>query len=120
MKEFILFVLTFIFVLMIYEIFVVSKTKKRKAKGEDNGKEPIEIVYLIKRYNLNMKKVNYNQLLQIISIVSSLDIAIVVSLIMIPKNFYLAIILGFVSCIGSILLSYHLVYLFYKKKGMIK
>ena len=40
MKEVILFVLTFIFVLMIYEIFVVSKTKKKKAKGEDDGREP--------------------------------------------------------------------------------
>lgn len=120
MQEFILFVLTFIFVLIIYEIFVVSKTKKRKAKGEDNNREPIEIVYLSKRYNIDLDKVNYNQLLQIISLVSSLDIAIVVSFIMIPKNFILAILIGFVSCIGSIILSYHLVYLFYKKKGMIK
>ena len=120
MKEFILFVLTFIFVLMIYEIFIVSKTKKRKAKGKDNGKEPMEVMYLIKRYNLNLNKINYNQLLQIISIVSSFDIAIVVSLIMLPDSFILSIILGFISCIGSILFSYHLVYLFYKKKGMIK
>lgn len=120
MEEFILFVLTFIFVLIIYEIFVVSKTKKRKAKGLENGKEPVEIVYLIKRYNLDLKKINYNQLLQIIALVSSLDIAVVVSLIMIPKNFILAIILGFIGCVGSILFSYHLVYLFYKKKGMIK
>ena len=120
MKEVILFVLTFIFVLMIYEIFVVSKTKKKKAKGEDDGREPIEIMYLIKKYNLDMKKVNYNQLLQIVAIVSSLDIAIVVTIVMIPMNFFLLIVLGFASCIGSILLSYHLVYLFYKKKGMIK
>ena len=119
MKEIILFVLTFIFVLMIYEIFVVSKTKKKKAKGEDDGREPIEIAYLIKRYKLNMKKVNYNQLLQIVALVSSFDISVVVTLVNIPMNFILCILLGFVSCIGLILLSYHLVYLFYKKTGMI-
>lgn len=120
MEEIILFILTFIFVLMIYEIFVVSKTKKRKAKGLDNGKEPIEIVYLIKRYKLDLKKINYNQLLQLIALVSSLDIAIVVSLIMIPNSFILAILMGLVGCVGSVIISYHLVYLFYKKKGMIK
>lgn len=119
MDEFNLFILTFLFIFVIYEIFVVSKTKRKKAKGKLEH-EPMEIQYLINRYKLDMKKVNYNQLLQIVSLVSSFDIALVASIVLIPDNFILRICLGFVSVIGSILLSYHLVYLFYKKKGMIK
>ena len=91
MEELVLFGLTYVFILLIYEIFIVSKTKKRKAKGKA-VKEPMEVKYLMNVYKLDMDKVNYNQLLQIISLVSSLDISLVVSL----------------------------VYLFYKKKGMIK
>ncbi len=118
MNNILLFLITYIFVLLIYEIFIVYRTKKRKAKGI--SKEPMEVMYLINMYKLDIKKVNYNQLLQIISFVSSLDITIVVNLVTLPSNFIIRIILAFVSVLGSILLSYYLVYLYYKKKGLIK
>ena len=119
MNELFLFAVSFFFVLLIYEIFVVSKTKKAIAKGKDNPKQPMEVKYLINVYKLDVKKVNYNQLLQIISIVSSLDISIVASLINIPDSFILEILIGFVGLVGTAFFSYHLVYLFYKKKGLI-
>ena len=119
MQEFILFLLCYMFVFIIYQIFVVRKTKRNKSKNKLK-KDPIEISYLIKRYHLDMKKVSYNQLLQIVAIVSSFDIALTVSIIMLFDNFFLEIICGFISIIVLILGSYHLIYLFYKKKGMIK
>ena len=78
-----------------------------------------EIKYLQARYKLDMKKINYNQLLQICAITSSFDISFIVYLIGIINNFILRVLGGFIFTLGIIMLSYHLVYLFYKKKGMI-
>ena len=116
MQELLLFLLTFVFVFILYQIFIVRKAKKKGKKF----KEPIEITYLVNRYKLDLKKVNYKKLLRVISIVSSLDISLVVTIIMLINNFVLEIVVGFISTLVIILLSYHIVYLVYKKKGMIK
>ncbi len=118
MQELILFLLCYAFVFLIYQIFIVRRTKRNR-KNNKLKKDPIEITYLIKRYHLDMKKVSYNQLLQIVAIVSSLDIALTVSVILLFENFFLEILGGFISIFILILGSYHLIYLFYKKKGMI-
>ena len=115
MKEFVIFLLSYLVVFFAYQLFVVKPAKKNKKK-----KQPTEIKYLISKYGLDMKKISYNQLLQIVALVSSFDIAFVCSLIMIPSNFFIRLLVGFISIIVLILVSYHLVYLFYKKKGMIK
>ena len=126
MEDLGLFILSFIFVLLIYQIFIIRPAKKRKnnkskgrKKKEDISKELFEIKYLKARYKLDMKKINYNQLLQICAITSSFDISFIVYLIGIINNFILRILGGFIFTLGIIMLSYHLVYLFYKKKGMI-
>ena len=126
MEELGLFILSFIFVLLIYQIFIIRPAKKRKnnksngrKKKEDTSKELFEIKYLQARYKLDMKKINYNQLLQICAITSSFDISFIVYLIGIINNFILRVLGGFIFTLGIIMLSYHLVYLFYKKKGMI-
>ena len=119
MEELVLILLTFIFVLIIYEVFITAPIKKKRGQNSDY-KEIIEIKYLIARYNLDIKKVDYNQLLQICGIVSSFDIALVVSLVAYVHGLVLELIVGFSSATIIILLSYHIVYLFYKKKGMIK
>jgi len=127
MEEFILFVMSFIFIFIIYEIFIVSPAKKRvrdkkknhKRKDKNKNKELFEIMYLKGRYRLNMEKINYNQLLQICAIVSSLDIALIVTIMGFIDNFILKILGALVFTVIVILLSYHLVYVFYKKKGMI-
>ena len=118
MEELILFLLSFVFIFIAYQFLVVSKAKRNSKKK--NKKEPVEVTYLVTKYKLDMTKVNYNQLLQIISLVSSFDIALIVSLVMIVNNFFLRLLIAFVATIVIILVSYHLVYLFYKKKGMIK
>ena len=126
MEELGLFILSFIFVLLIYQIFIIIPAKKRKnnkskgrKKKEDTSKELFEIKYLQARYKLDMKKINYNQLLQICAITSSFDISFIVYLIGIINNFILRVLGGFIFTLGIIMLSYHLLYLFYKKKGMI-
>ena len=113
--ELILFLISFVLVFLLYQIFIV-----RRAKSKKNSKEPFEVTYLVSKYKLDLKKVNYKNLLRVISIVSSFDIALVVSIIVLLKSFILEIIVGFISILVIILVSYHLIYLIYKKKGMIK
>ena len=120
MEELVMFIFGFIFIYVIYQVFIVSKAKKNKSK-RGRKKEPAEIVYLKKVYkDLDFKKIPYNQLLQIIAIISSFDISLIVSIILCINNFFLKLLIGLISTIIIVLTSYHLVYLFYKKKGMIK
>ena len=118
-EELILFGMCFLLVFVFYQIFVVKRIKRNRKNG-NYKKEPIEISYLKGRYHLNMKKVNYNQLLQIVAIVSSFDIALAVSIINLLDGFWMIVTFGFLIIMLIIVASYHLVYLFYKKKGMIK
>ena len=121
MEEVILFLLTFLCVFIFYQIFVVSKAKRLKKKNSKKSDwEVMEISYLEKRYHIDLDKISYPQLLQIVAITSSFDISLVISIVFLLPNFILEIVVGLISMVLLILISYHLVYLFYKRKGMIK
>ena len=118
-KEGVLFVISFIVVFILYQVFVIRKAKRKK-NSKKEAKEPFEVTYLVSKYNLDINKVNYNRLLTVVALVSSFDIALVVFIITLFDNFLLEIVVGFISTLIIIFVSYHLVYLVYKKKGMIK
>lgn len=128
LEEVLLFLICFILVLILYEIFIVLPMKnyrKNKIKGKKVKKErndPVEVKYLIFKYGLNIEKVDYNKLLRIVSLVSSFDIAIVVSMVAIIEKFGYVwqMILSIVIIIPLFLITYGLVAKYYKKKGMIK
>ena len=113
--ELILFVVSFIVVFLLYRIIVVRRAKRKK-----NPKEPFEVTYLVERYKLDLNKINYKILLNVVSLVSSFDIALIVAIMVLFKNFYLELIVGFIGTLIIILISYHLVYLVYKRGGMIR
>ncbi len=123
MEEIVLFIMSFIFIFIIYQLFIIGPAKRRvkdKKKAKDRErKELVEIKYLVKRYKIDLNKISYNQLLQIVAITSSFDISLIVSVILLFDNFILEILVGFFATLLIIMMSYHLVYLFYKKKGMI-
>ena len=93
LEEVLLFLICFILVLILYEIFIVFPMKnyrKNKSKGKKIKKvrnDPVEVKYLIFKYGLNIEKVDYNKLLRIVSLVSSFDIAVVVSMVAIIEKF---------------------------------
>lgn len=118
MQEIILFILCFLFILVIYEIFVVAKSKKNEKKKKEN-KQPAEVKYLISKYKFDLKKINYHRLLQVCAFVSSFDMALIVTLAMLVENYLLQLLIVVVLVIPVILVSYHFVYLCYKKKGLI-
>ena len=117
MEEIVLFIMSYIFVFIIYQIFIIGRVKH--ARKENKKKEPIEVTYLVRQYHLDLKQVNYNQLLMVVALVSSFDIALIVSVVSIINSFILQILGGFLFTLIIIYVSYYLVYLFYKKKGMV-
>ena len=102
MEEVVLFLITYVLVFLMYQIFIVSKAKRNKDKK--NKKEPLEILYLKKMYKkLDFKKIPYNQLLQLIALISSFDISVIVTIVVHINNFLLEILVGF---FGIIILIY--------------
>lgn len=114
MEEFILFLMSFGVVYLVYQIFII-----RKAKRRNSTKRPIEVTYLINKYHLDIKRINYKKLLQCISIVSSLDISLLVSIVFMFDNFIYQILLVILLVVPVILLSYHVVGIYYVRKGLI-
>lgn len=115
MKEILLFLMTYVFVFLIYQIFIVNKSKRKNSK-----KMPMEIKYLISVYKIDMNKINYKRLLLLISLVSSLDISIIVTLVLVFNSYFVKLIVALLITIPIIIFSYYLVGNYYKKKGMIK
>ena len=120
MEELILFILTYVFVFVIYQIFIISPAKKRKKNNVKTDKELFEVKYLVSKYKLDLDKISYNQLIQICALISSFDISVAVSVVALDNSFLVDMLLGFTTIFVLIFVGYHMVYLFYKKKGMIK
>ena len=104
MRHIVLFIMTYIFVFFIYQVFVVSKAKRRNSK-----KRPIEVNYLIKKYNIDIGKLNYKKLLM----------TVIVTVILLFDNYLLEIVIAFLMVIPVILISYSFVGKYYVKRGMI-
>lgn len=127
MKEIILFIACFILVFICYQVFFILPMKKYR-KNKKNGKkkkikekkELAEIRFLVTKYKLDLDKVNYNKLLLVVSLVSSFDITLIVTIITLFDSYFLSFLLACVLVLPIILFSYWLVYKFYEKKGMIK
>lgn len=115
MKEIILFLLTYLFIFLIYQVFIIRKAKRKNSK-----KRPMEVNYLINKYHIDIKKINYKKLLLIISLVSSLDISILVTLVLIFDSYFLKIIVALLLVIPIIVISYYFIGSYYRKKGMVK
>ena len=119
MKNIILFCFCFIIVFAFYELFVVNITLKKKKK-EIFKNNPIEVNLIASLCKLDMDKVNYKELLHLISIFFSLDVSFIFIIIYNIKVLYLQIIFG--SVIGILLLcvTIYIFKIIYKKRGMIK
>ena len=118
MQEIILFILTFLIIFVVYESFIVTKAKKNLKKKKDN-KQLMEVKYLVYKYKFDLKKIDYKKLLHVCAVVSSIDMALIVSVSMIFESYLFQLITAVLLLVPVILISYHIVYLIYKKKGLI-
>ncbi len=114
--DFIWFIGTFIVVYMVY-LFAYILGKKKKY---DPNKVPQELVFLIRKYRLDISKINYKKIMNQIGLVCAFDIAFTSAFIFaFIKNIYLAIFLGAIMLIPLIIISFGFLGKYYEKKGLI-
>ncbi len=109
------FVVTFLIVYLISYLLLVWK------KDEYNpNKVPVEVEYMLKKYKLDIKKINYKRMINVISIVGSLDMAIASIIIFQLENIIVQLLVGFLILIPLILISFRILGKYYVKKGYVK
>ena len=107
---------TFIIIYIFYLFHYVIGKKKKYNKN----KVPIELGYLIRKYKLDIKKINYKKIMNEIGLISSFDIAFTATFMFIfVKNIYLSIILGIVIIIPLIIITFNILGSIYRKKGLV-
>lgn len=122
MKDMLIFVIYFIIIFIFYEIFIRKKYMKRlnkdiKVLNNKNLKYPVEVNILVKFYKVNIEQYDYNKLLHIVCLVSSIDISLIVFISDMFKNGYMQIIVALLLVLPVIFLSYYLVALFCNRKN---
>lgn len=117
MKNLILFLVVFIFSYLFYIIFVITRKKHKKFNPK---KIKVEENYLIMKYKIDMKKVNYKKFLFLIYFCNSVIIGLTVVLIGIADRIFWQLLIAPVVLVPLILLSYSLIGKYYVKKGFVK
>lgn len=125
LSNIIIFVIVFLFVYVIYSIVVIQKEKKRieKNNGKKNRKideaiYPVEVMYLIKQYKLDLSKVNYISLLREISIICSFDLSLIAFLATQIKGTIWQILIAAILCFPVIYISFLIYGKRLQKKGL--
>jgi len=112
MDLFIQFVITFTIIYLGYYIFVVLRNKQYNSKYC-----PIEIQFIARLYKIDISKVNYHKLLQLVALTNAFIISLTTISVTLVDNISLKMLLCFFLLIPLIICCYSLIGYFYKKKG---
>ena len=108
------FIITFIIVYLFYYFLQIFKKKYNK------DKIPVDLLFLIKKYRLDMTKIKYKSIMNKIGLVSAFDIAFTSTFVFaFIKNVYIAILVGALMLIPLILITFNFIGNFYVKKGCV-
>lgn len=110
MEELIYFGITFLIIYTIYYFASIRKAKKNK------DRLPVEVQYLILRYNIDVNKISYRSFLNTIAIVGGIDVALVVTIISQFDEFIWQVLFGFVFIIPIIVISFMFVGKYYQRQ----
>lgn len=110
---FIEFILTFIAIYLIYYFVII-----RKNKIFDPNRVPVEVNLIVMRHKIDMKKVNYVKMLRLISLVSSLDIALIVTIVFrLIDNIYLGVFISLLIIVPLSLIGYNMIGRYFEKNS---
>ena len=111
MKELILYLVIFIIAYLFYVIFVLCR--KNVLRKFPNGKE---ITYLKYKYDIKVNDKNLKKIAHTIVLANSFILATTVYVVCLFDNLFIEIIVGIITLIILILVIYHLIGTYYKKK----
>ena len=106
------FILIFILVYLIYFLFIISRKKKM-----NKYRSSTEILFLEKKYKLNIDNINLRKLSHILALANAFIIALVFVVVSFIDNFIIKILIGFILLIPIILFVYHLIGKYFQKRS---
>lgn len=121
LESFMLFLLTFVLVFIVYQVLFLKEygrnIKNRKNKSNIlNKKKPVEVRLLEMYYKVDVSKLKYGRLLNLMAFVSSFDIALIVTIACVFDRGFIQIIVAFLIIAPIIYLSYLLLSIYLKHK----
>jgi len=111
MKELLLYLLMFIFIFLFYQIFVISR--KSILNKFPEGKE---MRYLKYKYGIKVKEKDIKKLANLVYLANSFIISTTVFVMTLFNNLLLEILIGLITLVLLILILYHFIGIFYKKR----
>ena len=105
------FLISFIIVYLFYFVTVILQKKKYEKFKNSN-----QVMFFVKRYKLDVKKMNISKSIKIISFTNSFIIALTFTIVINIDNYLLMLLIGFIILIPLMLLCYHLLGLYLKKE----
>ena len=121
-------IVTTVFVYFLYYIWIVYNfdragniTERRKKKNKSIEKKmPAEVKLFVKRYNVDLDRVNYRYFLETIGLIVAFDIAIVANVVIRVNTLWVQLLLIFILVMLITLVSFELLGRYFKKKGLTK
>lgn len=101
----------FIILYLFYFVTVINRKKKL-----DKFMESMEITYLKRRYNLSLKNINKKPLAHLIALTNSFIVSLTLLATGITHNYILKLMVAFIIFIPLIIVSYHIIGLYLKRK----
>ncbi len=111
MVDYIMYVTIFIVIYLIYLVFVLLRKKQL-----ENFKKSSYVILLEKRYNIDLKKINFKVLAHMVCIGNSFILATTVFVMSQFENTILMLLIGIVTMIILTVGIYHLIGSFYGKR----
>lgn len=105
------FVVAYLILFLIY-VFVINK---RRAVYKD-GKKYLEVNYIVNKFNLDMRKIKYNNLKWTLTFINPLIMSITFIVVINVKNTILSLVIGFLVMMALIYSIYEIIGRIYKKK----
>ena len=122
---------TFITILIVYLVYFFVSVSRYDKEGhlKNKSKEisdydglPSEVKYFIKKYNIDLDKINLRGLLKLTGFILGIDIAIIsiIVVLIFKNNIILQLVIASICIIPIYLISLKFLGNYFKKKGLVK
>lgn len=105
------FIIIFLIVYLGYYLFSYRKLKKY-----DRKKSPVNIKYLVLRYNLDIVRLGYKRVFKTLMLSDSFIVAFMFTITRVIDNVYVRLLVSFILIFPLFAGVYHLVAMYYKKE----